>query len=148
MFVDRNTGGIDIAMHHSNPQTLLAAMWQLEMHTWGRESGGTGSGIYQSTDGGTTWTRLQGNGLPTHEIGKVGLAISRSNPNRVYALIETGDGNPLHGRPTDNGELWRSDDGGTNWGVFSFDRDLGCRQPYYTRMAVAPDNPDETFFLY
>jgi photosystem II stability/assembly factor-like uncharacterized protein len=75
------------------------------------------------------------------------LAISRSNPNRVYALIETGDGNPLHGRPTDNGELWRSDDGGTNWRVVSFDRDLGCRQPYYTRMDVAPDDPDETYFL-
>src|SRR5207253_3674628 len=123
------------------------AMWQLELHTWGRESGGTGSGIYVTHDGGTTWTKLQGHGLPTHEIGKVGLAISKSTPNRVYALIETGDGNPLHGRPTDNGELWRSEDGGANWRVVSFDRDLACRQPYYTRVAVAPDNPDETYFL-
>ncbi|MBW8839553.1 MAG: sialidase, partial [Gemmatimonadetes bacterium] len=112
LFVDRNTGGIDVVMHPTNPQVLFAAMWQLEMHTWGRESGGPGSGIFTSTDGGTTWTRLTGHGLPTHEIGKIGLAIARSNPNRVYALIETGDGNPLHGRPTDNGELWRSDDGG------------------------------------
>src|SRR4051812_31245505 len=147
LFVDANTGAIDVVMHPTDPKTLFAAMWQLELHTWGRESGGAGSGIHVSHDGGTTWSKLQGNGLPTHEIGKVGLAISRSNPNRVYALIETGDGNPLHGRPTDNGELWRSDDGGTNWRVVSFDRDLGCRQPYYTRMDVAPDDPDETYFL-
>jgi len=147
LFVDRNTGAIDIAMHPGNPQMLLAAMWQLEMHTWGRESGGPSSGIYQSTDGGTTWTRLTGHGLPTHEIGKIGLAIARANPNRVYALIETGDGNPLHGRPTDNGELWRSDDGGANWRVVSYDRDLACRQPYYTRTTVSTDNPDELYFM-
>ena len=147
LFVDQNTGAIDVAMHPTDPRTLFAATWQLELHTWGRESGGPGSAIYVTHDGGTTWTKLQGNGLPTHEIGKVGLAIARSNPSRVYALIETGDGNPLHGRPTDNGELWRSDDGGTNWRVVSYDRDLACRQPYYTRVAVAPDNPDETYFL-
>ena len=147
LFVDRNTGAIDVVMHPTDSKTLFAATWQLELKTWTRESGGPGSGIYVSHDGGTTWTKLQGNGLPTHELGKIGLAISRSNPNRVYALIETGDGNPLHGRPTDNGELWRSEDGGVNWKVISFDRDLACRQPYYTRMAVAPDNPDETYFL-
>ncbi|HEY2163595.1 MAG TPA: hypothetical protein VGH04_06385, partial [Gemmatimonadaceae bacterium] len=147
LFVDANTGAIDVVMHPTDSKTLFAAMWQLELHTWGRESGGTGSGVYVTHDGGDHWTKLEGHGLPTHEIGKVGLAISRSNPNRVYALIETGDGNPLHGRPTDNGELWRSEDGGMNWKVISFDRDLACRQPYYTRMAVAPDNPDETYFL-
>src|SRR5690348_12657925 len=147
LFVDPNTGGIDVVMHPANPQILFAATWQLEMHTWGRESGGAGSGIYTSTDGGTTWTRLTGHGLPTHELGKIGLAIARSNPSRVYALIETGDGNPLHGRATDNGELWRSDDGGTNWRVVSYDRDLACRQPYYTRTVVSTDNPDELYFL-
>ena len=147
LFVDRNTGAIDVVMHPTNPQILFAAMWQLELHTWGRESGGPGSGIYTSTDGGTTWTRLTGHGLPTHEIGKIGLAIARSNPGRIYALIETGDGNPLHGRPTDNGELWRSDDGGANWRVVSYDRDLACRQPYYTRTAVSTDNPDELYFM-
>jgi photosystem II stability/assembly factor-like uncharacterized protein len=147
LFVDQNTGAIDVVMHPTDPRTLFAAMWQLELHTWGRESGGPGSGIHVSRDGGTTWTRLSGNGLPTHALGKIGLAISRSNPNRVYALIETGDGIPMKGQATDNGELWRSDDGGVNWRVASYDRNLGCRQPYYTRMAVAPDNPDETYFL-
>ncbi|HEY7236999.1 MAG TPA: hypothetical protein VH539_22755 [Gemmatimonadaceae bacterium] len=147
LFVDKNTGAIDVVMNPTNPQVLFAAMWQLEIHTYGRESGGPGSGIFQSTDGGTTWTRLTGHGLPTHELGKIGLAIARSNPNRVYALIETGDGNPLHGRATDNGELWRSDDGGANWRVVNYDRDLACRQPYYTRTVVSTDNPDEMYFL-
>jgi hypothetical protein len=90
---------------------------------------------------------LRGNGLPTHELGKISVAIARSNPNRVYALIETGDGVPLHGRPTDNGELWRSDDGGTNWRVVNYDRHLACRQPYYTRTVVSTDNSDELYFL-
>ena len=89
----------------------------------------------------STWTRLQGNGLAHAPVGKVGLAIARSNPNRVYALIETGDGVPLHGQPTDSGELWRSDDGGENWQVVSYDRNAMGRAHYYTRMAVAPDNP-------
>jgi len=147
LFVDENTGAIDVIMHPTDPRTLFAATWSLVLHTWGRTSGGPGGGIWVSHDGGTTWTRLKGNGLPVHDIGKVGLAISHSNPNRVYALIETGDGVPINGQPSDNGELWRSEDGGTNWHVVSFDRNLGCRQPYYTRMAVAPDNPDETYFL-
>lgn len=147
LFVDQNTGGIDVVMHPTNPQTLFAAMWQLEMHTWGRESGGPGSGIFVSKDGGSNWTRLQGNGLPTRTLGKIGLAFAPSKPDRIYALIETGDGVPIHGQPTDNGELWRSDDGGATWKVVSYDRSLACRQPYYTRMAVSTDNPDETYFL-
>lgn len=147
LFVDENTGGIDVVMDPANPSVLFAATWQLRLGTWGRESGGPGSAIHVSRDGGSTWAKLTGNGLPTHTIGKVGLAIAPSNPNRVYALIETGDGVPLKGEPTDNGELWRSEDGGTTWRVVSYDRNLACRQPYYTRMAVSPDNPDETYFL-
>jgi photosystem II stability/assembly factor-like uncharacterized protein len=147
LFVDENTGGIDVVMDPSNSKKLFAATWQFEIHTWGRESGGPGSGIYMSSDGGTSWTRLRGNGLPTHDVGKISVAIARTNPNRVYALIETGDGVPVHGQPTDNGELWRSDDGGTNWHVVNYDRNLACRQPYYTRTVVSPDNQDELYFL-
>jgi len=147
LFVDENTGGIDVVMDPSNPRKLFAATWQFEIHTWGRESGGPGSGIYMSSDGGTSWTRLRGNGLPTHDVGKISVAIARTNPNRVYALIETGDGVPVHGQPTDNGELWRSEDGGTNWRVVNYDRNLACRQPYYTRTVVSPDNQDELYFL-
>ncbi|HEV8598081.1 MAG TPA: hypothetical protein VGQ69_01830 [Gemmatimonadales bacterium] len=147
LFVDQNTGAIDVVMHPTDPNVLFAATWQLELHTWGRESGGPGSGIHLSKDGGTTWTKLSGNGLPTHTLGKISLAFARSNPNRMYALIETGDGVPLHGQPTDNGELWRSEDGGGTWKVVSYDRNLACRQPYYTRTVVSTDNPDELYFL-
>ena len=147
LFVDENTGGIDVVMDPSNSKKLFAATWQFEIHTWGRESGGPGSGLYMSSDGGTSWTRLRGNGLPTHDVGKISVAIARTNPNRVYALIETGDGVPVHGQPTDNGELWRSEDGGTNWRVVNYDRNLACRQPYYTRTVVSTDNQDELYFL-
>jgi photosystem II stability/assembly factor-like uncharacterized protein len=147
LFVDENTGAIDIVMHPTNPDLLLAAAWQLELRTWGRESGGPGSGIFISRDAGATWTRMRSPGLPTRTVGKIGLAIARSNPNRYYALIETGDGAVINGQPTDAGELWRSDDGGANWRVASYNRNLACRQPYYTRMAVAPDREDETYFL-
>jgi len=147
LFVDENTGAIDVVMDPSNPGKLFAATWQLLIRTWGRQSGGPGSGIHVSHDGGSTWTRLRGNGLPVHDVGKIDVAIAQSNPNRVYALIETGDGVPWNGQPTDNGELWRSEDGGVSWKVVSYDRNLACRQPYYTRMEVSPDNPDEAYFM-
>lgn len=146
LFVDENTGPSDMAMDPSDPNKIFVGMWQLLIRTWGRESGGPGSGLYLTRDGGNTFTKLQGNGLPIHTIGKIGLGIAQTNPNRVYALIETGDGVPYKGQPTDNGELWRSDDGGNTWKVVSYDRNLACRQPYYTRMAVSPDNPDEAYF--
>ena len=147
LFVDRNTGASDIAMDPNNPRILFSGMWQLELHTWGRESGGPGSGIYASRDGGTTWKKLTGHGLPAKPHGKVGLAIAKSNSNRIYALIETGDGVPWHGQDTDRGELWRSEDGGDTWRVVSYDRQLSGRQPYYTRVAVAPNDENEAYFL-
>ena len=146
LFVDENTGAIDVVMDPQNPDKLFAAMWTLEMHTWNRQSGGPGSGIFVSTNGGTTWKKLQGNGLPLHPVGKIGLSIAHSNPNRVYALIETADGVPVKDEAVDNGELWRSDDGGTNWKVVSYNRDLACRQAYYTRVTTSTDNPDEAYF--
>jgi photosystem II stability/assembly factor-like uncharacterized protein len=147
LFVDEKTGASDIVMDPGNPRILFAGMWQLEIHTWSRTSGGPGSGIFMSRDGGTTWRRLTGSGLPRNPVGKIGLAIARTNPNRIYALIETGDGVEPEGKPVDSGELWRSDNGGESWRVVSFDRQLSCRQPYYTRMAVATDNENEAYFL-
>src|SRR5437763_987876 len=147
LFTDENTGCSDIVMDQGNPRTLFAGMWPLEIHTWGRESGGPGSGLYMSRDGGTTWKKLTGHGLPPKPHGKVGLAIAKSNSNRIYALIETGDGVPWHGQETDRGELWRSEDGGDTWRVVSYDRQLAGRQPYYTRVAVAPNDDNEAYFL-
>jgi photosystem II stability/assembly factor-like uncharacterized protein len=134
-------------MDPKNPRILFAGMWQLEIHTWGRESGGPGSGLFTSRDGGVTWTRLTGHGLPTKPVGKVAVAIARTNPNRVYALIETGDGVPWHDKETERGQLWRSDDGGANWKMINTDRNAMGRAHYYSRMAVATDNDNETYYL-
>ena len=147
LFVDQNTGCSDIAMDPKNPRVLFAGMWQHEIHTWGRESGGPGSGLFVSRDGGMTWNKLTGHGLPTKPVGKVAVAIAASNPDRVYALIETGDGVPWNGQPTDSGEVFRSDDGGQNWRVVSYDHNAMGRAHYYSRMAVAPDNENETYYL-
>jgi len=147
LFTDEKSGCAHLEMDPNNPKVLYAGMWPLEIHTWGRESGGPGSGLFKSTDGGVTWKRLTGNGLPTRTTGKVVPAIAPSNSKRVYALIETGDGVPLNGQETDRGKLWRSDDGGENWRLVSYDRNLGGRTHYYFRMAVAPDNENETYYL-
>ena len=148
LFVDENTGCSDIAVDPNNSRVLFAGMWQLEIHTWGRTSGGSGSGLFRSTDGGATWTRLTGHGLPGAPLGKISAQVARTNSNRVYALIETGDGMPTdNGRNTQSGSLWRSEDGGENWQMVSADRRLRGRTHYYTRFAVAPDNENEAYFL-
>ena len=103
LFVNDSTGAIDLVMDPSNVRILYAATWQIEIHTWGRESGGAGSAIWKSVDGGTTWKRLACHGLPETPVGKIGLGIARSNPNRLYALIETGDGVPVHGKDAGTG---------------------------------------------
>jgi photosystem II stability/assembly factor-like uncharacterized protein len=147
LFVDENTGCSDMAMDPTNSRIVFAGMWQFEIHTWGRFSGGPGSGLHMSRDGGVTWTKLTGHGLPTHETGRYALAIARTNPRRVYALIETGDGIPLNGKETDRGEIWRSDDGGTDWKMVNTDRNAMGRAHYYSRMAVATDNENETYYM-
>lgn len=147
LFTDENSGCAHLEMDPNNAKILYAGMWPLEIRTWGRDSGGTGSGLFKSTDGGVTWKRLTGNGLPTRITGKIVPAISPSNSKRIYVLIETGDGVPLNGKETDRGKLWRSDDGGETWKLISFDRNLGGRTHYYFRMAVAPDNENETYYL-
>ncbi len=147
LFVDENTGASDLVMDPNNPNVLFAGMWQVEVHQWTRESGGPGSGIWMTRDGGDTWTRLEGHGLPTLPVGKIALCMTPRNSDRVYALIETGDGVPWHGRETESGELWRSDDGGQNWQLVNHNRDLAGRQAYYTRCAVSPADADEAYFL-
>jgi photosystem II stability/assembly factor-like uncharacterized protein len=147
LFVNENTGASDLVIDPDNPNILFAGMWQLELKPWIRISGGPGSGIYKSTDGGRSWQKLKGNGLPTRPVGKIGLAMTPADPHRIYALIETGDGVPVNGKKTDSGELWRSDNLGKSWKLVSYDRDLSGRQAYFTRCAASPDNPNEVYFL-
>ena len=148
LFVNDSSGANELVMDPTNPRVLYATFWQMEIHTWGRTSGGAGSGIWKSTDGGTTWKRLTGNGLPTKQIGKINLTVSKTNPNRVYALIETGDGVPLaDGKPTDRGRLFRSDDAGVSWKLMSSDLTMAGRTHYYNRLTVSPDNENEVYFV-
>jgi len=148
LFVNDSVGASDLIMDPNNPRILYAGMWQIEMHTWGRLSGGAGSGIWKSVDGGTTWKRLTGHGLPEKPVGKIGLGMSKANSNRVYALVETGDGVPAVNIPEPaNGRLFRTDDAGDKWTVVSYDRQLAGRTHYYNRFAVTPDNADEAYFL-
>jgi hypothetical protein len=147
LFVNDSTGASDIVMDPTNPRILYAGFWQIEIHTWGRFSGGAGSGIWKSTDAGTTWKKLAG-GLPSRTVGKIGLGVSKAMPNRIYAEIETGDGVPTaDGKPTDSGRLFRSDDAGDTWQLVSSDRQMAGRTHYYNRMGVSPDNPNEAYFL-
>ncbi len=147
LFVDENTGASDLAMDPNNPRILFAGMWQIDIKNWGRESGGPGSGLYVSRNGGDSWTRLEGHGLPSLPVGKVAVCMTPEDSDRVYALIETGDGVPWHGQETESGELWRSDDGGRNWIVASHNRNLAGRTAYYSRCAVSPEDPDDAYFL-
>jgi len=137
LFVDENTGCADLAMDPSNPRVLFAGMWQVHINTWGLRSGGPGSGVYRSTDGGSAWKRLEG-GLPggkDHPVGKVAVAVAANDRDRVYVLVE--DTSP---------GFYRSDDGGTTWRLVSRNHTLAERAPYYTRFAVAPDDPNRIYF--
>ncbi len=147
LHVDTNTGASDLVMDPYNPRILFAGMWSLEIRPWTRKSGGPGGGIYKSLDGGETWEKLEGNGLPEGEVGKIALAMTAAQKGRLYALIETGDGIPLDGKPTNTGELWRSENRGTTFKLVNSDRDLSGRGAYYTRCTASPDNANEIYFF-
>ncbi|MGH9487647.1 MAG: WD40/YVTN/BNR-like repeat-containing protein [Terriglobales bacterium] len=139
LFVNPYTGCSGLAMDRSNPKTLLAGTWQVLMHSWGEFSGtwpgyqGTpGSGVYISHDAGNTWTHVT-NGMPKPPLGKIDVAIADSDPQRMYALIQT----------TDQGSLWRSDDGGQSWRDVNWNRTLIGRAGYYIRIAVNPFNEND-----
>jgi photosystem II stability/assembly factor-like uncharacterized protein len=137
LFVDQNTGASDLTMDPADSRTLFAGTWQIDIKTWGRKSGGPGSGVWVTHDGGNKWKRLtHDDGLPESPLGKIAVAVAPSDSQRVYALIETGD----------KGSLWRSDNGGVKWKLVSHSRLLNERPHYYTRMLVMPDDANEVYF--
>jgi photosystem II stability/assembly factor-like uncharacterized protein len=147
LFVDENTGASDIVMDPNNPRILLAGMWQMVIWTWGRQSGGPGSGLYMSRDGGDTWDELIGNGLPTPPLGKIALAMTQDNSDRIFALIETNSNREFAELSDHQGVLWRSDNGGDSWSMVNADHTLVQRPHYYSRVVAAPDDQDEVHFL-
>jgi len=147
LFAGPDAGASEIVMDPNNPRVLFAGTWQMLIRTWGRWSGGPQSGVWRSTDGGDSWERLEGNGLPRGTMGKVALAVSPANSDRIYALIETNSNNAFEPLDEHEGTLWRSDDGGDSWDMVNADHTLQQRPLYYTRVVAAPDDEDEVYFL-
>jgi photosystem II stability/assembly factor-like uncharacterized protein len=138
LFVDENTGCSEIAMDPHDSQTLFAGMWQFDIKTWKLNSGGPGGGVYVSHDGGETWKKLSGNGLPAADtpVGKIDVKIAPSNPDRIYSLIEQ-----------DTPTLYRSDDAGKNWRIVHRNHRMAERGPYFTRLGVSPADENLLYFL-
>jgi photosystem II stability/assembly factor-like uncharacterized protein len=136
LFKDENTGGIDIAFDPANANVIFAGLWQARRSPWGMDSGGPGSGLYRSTDGGSTWKHLTGHGLPEGTIGRIGIAVAYGNPSRVWALIEA-----------DKGGLFRSDDAGDTWTLANSDRQYRQRAFYYTHVFADPRSPEGVYVL-
>ncbi|HTA57571.1 MAG TPA: hypothetical protein VK805_05430 [Candidatus Baltobacteraceae bacterium] len=137
LFKDNHTGAIDISMDPHNPNVLFAALYQVQRTPWSLDSGGPGSGLYQSTDGGMTWKHLEGKGLPTSLLGRIGVSVSGADSNRVYSLIEAKDASGLY----------RSDDGGENWTKINDDQRLTQRAWYFTHIFADPKSVDTVYML-
>ena len=128
------SGAVDLSMDPTNPRILYAAMWDFERKPWFVRSGGAGSGIWKSLDGGETWNRLR-EGLPTL-MGKIGVTVSPANPDRLYAIVEA-----------ENGGLYRSDDAGKNWRMMTGDRLIQTRSWYYMNVTADPKNADVVWVM-
>jgi len=141
LYKDENTGAADLAFDPANPQTIYAVLWAARVAPWEVRSGGSiyiaGSGLFKSTDGGNTWRPLT-KGLPTaaDDLGRIGIAVAPSQPNRLYATIEAKRG--VAG-------VYRSDDAGESWQQVNSDGRIGGRGPGAMGIAVAPDNPSEIY---
>jgi photosystem II stability/assembly factor-like uncharacterized protein len=134
--VDAQTGATDLRMDPTNPRILYAAMWEHGRKPWYVLSGGRAGGIFKSTDGGDSWDKLAG-GLPEF-IGKIGVDVSASNPNRLYAIVEA---------PQPEGGLYRSDDAGETWELKNSTRILWARSWYYMHIAADPVDENIVYVL-
>lgn len=131
-FIDENTGFVDVAMDHENPNTLYAAAYQRRRRGWGFNGGGPGSGLYKTTNGGETWTHLT-SGLPAEDTGRIGIDIYSSNPSIVYAIIENRQGG-----------VFRSEDKGLSWIKMS---PTNPRPMYYSQIRIDPNNDQRIWVL-
>lgn len=137
LFRDDKTGAVDLSLDRKNPNLIYAAMWEAYRVEYQMSSGGPGSGLFKSTDGGETWAEItRSAGLPTGVIGRIGVSISGADSNRVYALIEN-----------EKGGLFSTDDGGKTWTLVNADRNIRQRAFYYTHVTADPVAKDTVYML-
>ena len=137
LFRDEKTGAVDLVVDPKTPDTLYAGLWEVFRTPHSMSSGGPGSGLFKTTDGGKTWTELTKNaGLPKPLWGKIGVSVSGADSNRVFALIEAHDGG-----------LYMSDDAGTSWKLVNDNRNIRQRAFYYTRIYADPQAKDTVYIL-
>lgn len=137
LFKNDSTGAVDLALDPNNPRILYAGMWQAYRNPWSMSSGGAGSGLWKSVDGGDTWQDIsQNDGLPKGIIGKIGITVSPAKADRVWASVES-----------EEGGLFRSDDGGKNWTKMTDDRRIRQRAWYYTHIFADTRNPEGIYIL-
>lgn len=136
LYVDENSGASSLSMDQTNPRILYAATWDHRREPWTVRSGGPGSGVYKSTDGGETWRKIE-SGLPK-DLGKIGISVSKANPNRVYAIVES---------EKKEAGLYRSDNGGGSWKHMTNDQLLTARSWYYMEVFADPVNADVVYVL-
>ena len=134
LYKDENTGAIDVSFDPHNPRNVYAALWQVRRQPWNFSSGGPGSGLYRSTDGGVTWKHLTGNGLPSGILGRIHVSVSGADSKRVYAMIEA-----------EQGGLYRSDDGGEHWTRVNDDGRLSQRAWYFSTVLADPRDIDTVY---
>ncbi|HLG14841.1 MAG TPA: glycosyl hydrolase [Blastocatellia bacterium] len=137
LFRSNKAGASDLILDPTNPNTIYAGFWEVSRAPWTLESGGPGGGIFKSTDGGDTWNELTRNpGLPKGVVGKIGITVSPSNSDRVWAIVEA-----------DDGGVFRSDNGGKTWTKVNEQRNLRQRAWYYTRIYADPLAADTVYVL-
>jgi len=138
LYTNDKTGVADMVMDPTNPNKLIVAMWQHKRDPWFFKSGGEGSGLYITHNGGDTWEkRTDADGLPKGELGRIGVAIARNKPNVVYALVEA-----------KKNALYKSEDGGFNWEKVNDKNDIGNRPFYYSEIYVDPQNENRVYSVY
>lgn len=139
LFTNNKSGAADLVMDPNNPNKLIAAMWEHRRKPWTFKSGGEGSGLYITVDGGENWKKLtEDDGLPKGNLGRIGIAIAPSDPKRVYALIES-----------EKNALYRSDDGGYKWSkVSDKSKEIGNRPFYYSEIYVDPKNENRIYSVF
>ena len=136
LYKDENTGAIDVTFDPHDSSIVYAALWEARRQPWNFSSGGPGSGLYRSSDGGVSWTRLTGNGLPAGLLGRIHVSVSPADPRRIYAMIEAKEGG-----------LYRSDDGGGGWRRVNSDGRLSQRAWYFSTLLADPKNADTVYAL-